>query len=68
MKEASKGSSYVTKESSDCSVTESERFLPLSVLPSTLKSIILLQQSKLRNESYGNLGLCLLVRFFFPLW
>lgn len=65
-KEASKGSSWVTEESSDCSVTESERFLPLSLLPSTLGLIILLQQSKLRNESDGNLGLCPLSRFFFP--
>ena len=67
-KEASKGSSWVTEESSDCSVTKSERFLPLSLLPSTLRLIILLQQSKLRNESNGNLGLCPLGRFFFPLY
>ena len=66
-KRASKGSSWVTEESSDCSVTESEGFLPLSLLSSTLGLIILLQQSKLRNESNGNLGLCPLGRFFFPL-
>lgn len=63
----SKRSSWVTEESSNCSVTESERFLPLYLLSSTLGLIILLQQSKLRNESNGNLGLCPLGRFFFPL-
>ena len=47
------GSSWVTEESSDCSVTELERFLPLSLLSSTLGLIILLQQSKFRNESNG---------------
>lgn len=66
-KEASKGSSWVTEESSDCSVTESERFLPLSIFSSTLGLIILLQQSKQRNESNGNLGLCPLGRFFLTL-
>lgn len=40
-------------------------FWPLSLLPSTLGLIILLQQSKLRNESNGYLGLCPLERFFF---
>ena len=54
--ERRKGSSWVTEESSDCSVTESERFLPLSLLSSTLGLIILLQQSKLRKKDNGNLG------------
>ncbi|KAL4281012.1 hypothetical protein GQ457_03G018460 [Hibiscus cannabinus] len=48
VKEASKGSSWDTEESSGCSVIEEERFLPLSLLSSssTLGLIILLQQSK----------------------
>lgn len=54
-KEAPKGSSWVTEESSDRSVTESERVLPLSLLSSTLGLIILLQASK-SNKSNGNLS------------
>jgi hypothetical protein len=55
-----------SRPTASVSWTESERPLPLYLLSSTLGLIILLQQSKLRNESNGNLGLCPLGRFFFP--